>query len=79
VSLASRVVIEADRRLAEQVRRLSAQRMVFVAGLPGTGKSLLVHQLVPTEEEAEECIRDVERGSTDPMALGRELARWWHV
>ena len=41
----ARVVIDADRRLAEQIRRLSARRMVFLAGLPGTGKSLLVHQL----------------------------------
>ena len=41
----SRVLINADRRLADQIRRLSAQRMVFLAGLPGTGKSLLVHQL----------------------------------
>jgi hypothetical protein len=52
VSLASRVVIEADRRLAEQVRRLSAQRMVFFAGLPGTGKSLLVHQLAHVAQGA---------------------------
>lgn len=41
----SRVVVRADRRLAEQLRRLGGQRMVFFAGLPGTGKSLLVHQL----------------------------------
>ncbi len=43
---ASRVVVDADRGLAERVRALAARRMVFVAGLPGTGKSLLVHQLV---------------------------------
>jgi len=42
---APRLVVDADRRLAEQVRGLSARRMVFFAGLPGTGKSLLVHQL----------------------------------
>ncbi len=42
---AARLVVDADRRLAEQVRGLSARRMVFFAGLPGTGKSLLVHQL----------------------------------
>jgi hypothetical protein len=39
------LVMEADARLAEQVRGLGAWRMVFFAGLPGTGKSLLVHQL----------------------------------
>ncbi|HSE92404.1 MAG TPA: ATP-binding protein [Methylomirabilota bacterium] len=38
-------MVQADRRLAGQVRRLAGQRMVFFAGLPGTGKSLLVHQL----------------------------------
>ena len=40
-----RLVVHADPRLATQVGRLAGQRMVFVAGLPGTGKSLLVHQL----------------------------------
>jgi hypothetical protein len=40
-----RLVVQADARLAEQVRSLAAHRMVFFAGLPGTGKSLLVHQL----------------------------------
>ena len=41
-----RLVVDADERLTEQLRALSRQRMVFFAGLPGTGKSLLVHQLV---------------------------------
>src|SRR5262245_30450711 len=40
-----RFVIEADPRLAERIRSLALRRMVFFAGLPGTGKSLLVHQL----------------------------------
>ena len=43
---ASRVVVDGDRRLAERIRALAERRLVFVAGLPGTGKSLLVHQLV---------------------------------
>jgi len=43
---AARLVVHADRRLAERIRDLAGQRMVFFAGLPGTGKSLLVHQLV---------------------------------
>jgi hypothetical protein len=42
----SRMVVDADRRLAERLRALAGQRMVFFAGLPGTGKSLLTHQLV---------------------------------
>src|SRR5881397_3318394 len=45
-AVAARLVVHADRRLAERVRDLAGQRMVFFAGLPGTGKSLLVHQLV---------------------------------
>jgi len=42
---AERLVVHADRRLEAQIRALSNRRMVFFAGLPGTGKSLLVHQL----------------------------------
>jgi hypothetical protein len=42
----SRVVVSADRELAERIRALADRRMVVIAGLPGTGKSLLVHQLV---------------------------------
>jgi hypothetical protein len=42
----SHLAVDADPRLAETLCRLAGQRMVFVVGLPGTGKSLLVHQLV---------------------------------
>jgi hypothetical protein len=41
----SRLVLQAAPGLEEQMRGLAGQRMVFLAGLPGTGKSLLVHQL----------------------------------
>ena len=41
----TRFVVQSDPRLAERIRSLARQRMVFFAGLPGTGKSLLVHQL----------------------------------
>jgi len=37
--------MQSDPRLAERIRSLALRRMVFFAGLPGTGKSLLVHQL----------------------------------
>ena len=40
-----RVVVESDPRLHAQLRALGGRRLVFFAGLPGTGKSLLVHQL----------------------------------
>ena len=39
-------MVHADGRLAERVGHLAGQRLVFFAGLPGTGKSLLIHQLV---------------------------------
>jgi hypothetical protein len=45
-------VVGADRRLAGQMRALAERRMVFFAGLPGTGKSLLVHQLAHLAAEA---------------------------
>jgi hypothetical protein len=45
VGVASRVVLGAAPALEAQLRRLAARRLVFFAGLPGTGKSLLVHQL----------------------------------
>jgi len=40
-----RLVVHADHRLFEQLERLVSCQMVFFAGLPGTGKSLLAHQL----------------------------------
>ena len=41
-----RVVVRSDPGLHDQLERLAReQRMVFVAGLPGTGKSLVIHQL----------------------------------
>ncbi len=49
---ADRLVIRADRGLEVQVRALSGRRMVFFAGIPGTGKSLLVHQLAHLAREA---------------------------
>jgi hypothetical protein len=43
--MTSRLVIDADPGLADRLRGLAGLRMVFFAGLPGTGKSLLLHQL----------------------------------
>jgi hypothetical protein len=40
------LILPTDSTLNEQIRKLAhEQRLVFFAGLPGTGKSLLVHQL----------------------------------
>ena len=45
-SISGRLVVAADPRLYAHLQRLArAQRLVFFAGLPGTGKSLLSHQL----------------------------------
>src|SRR5262245_38302279 len=45
-STSERLVVAADPRLYARLQGLaSAQRLVFFAGLPGTGKSLLSHQL----------------------------------
>ncbi|MGH2403309.1 MAG: hypothetical protein ACRDGN_02490 [bacterium] len=41
----SRLVARVDPRLFDQLQDLARRRMVFFAGLPGTGKSLLTHQL----------------------------------
>jgi hypothetical protein len=45
-------VLQADRRLAAHVQVLASRRMVFFAGIPGTGKSLLVHQLAHLARDA---------------------------
>ncbi len=39
------LIVQGDSALYTQLRQLTALRMVFLAGLPGTGKSLLIHQL----------------------------------
>jgi hypothetical protein len=35
--------------------------------------------LVPTGEEADTCIREVERRYPDPTALEAEATRWWET
>lgn len=39
------LIVQGDSTLYAQLTQLAALRMVFLAGLPGTGKSLLIHQL----------------------------------
>ena len=40
------LILEADTALRQALEALAAEaRLVFFAGLPGTGKSLLIHQL----------------------------------
>jgi DNA polymerase III delta prime subunit len=45
VNPAARLVVGAAPEIEGQLRSLAARRLVFFAGLPGTGKSLLAHQL----------------------------------
>ena len=72
---AARLVVEADPRLAEAIRGLARQRMVFFAGLPGTGKSLLVHQLTHLAANAGRSVHllqwDVARPAFEASAAGR--------
>ncbi|HEV8533801.1 MAG TPA: hypothetical protein VGT00_20450 [Methylomirabilota bacterium] len=72
---AGRLVVQADQRLARQIRDLSGQRMVFFAGLPGTGKSLLVHQLAHLASGAGRSVHllqwDVARPVFEATAAGR--------
>jgi hypothetical protein len=69
------LVVEADPRLAEAIRGLARQRMVFFAGLPGTGKSLLVHQLTHLAASAGRSVHllqwDVARPAFEASAAGR--------
>jgi hypothetical protein len=72
---AARLVVEADPQLAEAIRDLARQRMVFFAGLPGTGKSLLVHQLTHLAASAGRSAHllqwDVARPAFEASAAGR--------
>jgi hypothetical protein len=72
---AARLVVEADPQLAEALRGLAKQRMVFFAGLPGTGKSLLVHQLTHMTASAGRSVHllqwDVARPAFEASAAGR--------
>ena len=45
-------MLHADGRLAGAVSELARRRMVFFAGIPGTGKSLLAHQLAHLASDA---------------------------
>jgi hypothetical protein len=71
----SRLVVEAEPQLAEVMRDLAQQRMVFFAGLPGTGKSLLVHQLTHLATDAGRSVHllqwDVARPALEASAAGR--------
>jgi hypothetical protein len=70
-----RVVVQADRQLADQLGRLSRQRMVFFAGLPGTGKSLLVHQLAHVAGRAGRVVHLVQWDVARPVFEASQSGR----
>jgi len=71
----ARLVVGASRRLEGQLRALGDQRIVFFAGLPGTGKSLLVHQLAHLADQVGRHIQlmqwDVARPAFEASSAGR--------
>ena len=71
----SGLVAAADPRLLAHLERLAAPRMVFFAGLPGTGKSLLTHQLAHLAHAAGRAVHllqwDVARPAVEASEAGR--------
>jgi hypothetical protein len=72
---AQRIVVGADRGLEARIHELSRRRLVFFAGLPGTGKSLLVHQLAHVARAAGRRVHllqwDVARPVFESIPAGR--------
>jgi hypothetical protein len=75
VEVASRVVLGAAPSLAAQLGRLAEGRVVLFAGLPGTGKSLLTHQLAHLANAAGRAVHllqwDVARPVFEASQAGR--------
>lgn len=72
----SRLVVPGDRELHARLERLvRGQRMIFVAGLPGTGKSLVIHQLAHLAAGAGRVVHliqwDVARPMVEACVAGR--------
>jgi hypothetical protein len=72
----ARLVVDADPRLAAALRDLAhAARLVFFAGLPGTGKSMLAHQLTQIATESGRRVHllqwDVSRPPFEASLAGR--------
>jgi predicted kinase len=73
----TRIIVPADSALYRQLRELARhQRFVFFAGLPGTGKSLLIHQLAHWAAAEGRVVHllqwDVARPLFENHAKGRE-------
>ena len=71
----ARWVLRSDPRLEERIRSLALRHMVFFAGLPGTGKSLLVHQLTHMARASRRSVHllqwDVARPVFEASAAGQ--------
>jgi hypothetical protein len=69
------LVVDADPGLALAMRGLAERRIVLFAGLPGTGKSLLVHQLAHLATRAGRSVHllqwDVARPAFEASAAGQ--------
>jgi len=61
------------------VDTLEVDAILPTAKLSAYDFAVALPDLVPTESEAEACIREIEGGHRDPSALARQLARWWEV
>jgi hypothetical protein len=76
----SRIVVPADRELHGCLERLaSAARMVFVAGLPGTGKSLIVHQLAHLAAGAGRVVHLLQWDVVRPVFEASETGRRYPI
>lgn len=76
----ARIVVAADRELHECLGRLArSSRMVLVAGLPGTGKSLIVHQLAHLAAGAGRVIHLLQWDVARPVFEASEAGRRYPI
>jgi len=76
----SRIVAPADPELHGCLERLArSSRMVFVAGLPGTGKSLIVHQLAHLAAGAGRIVHLLQWDVARPVFEASEAGRRYPI
>jgi hypothetical protein len=80
IERAAWLVVDADARLRERLETLAhGARMVFFAGLPGTGKSLLVHQLAHLAAAAGRAIHLLQWDVARPVFEASDAGRRYPV
>jgi len=73
-------LVQRDHALHEALARLArTARMVFVAGLPGTGKSLVIHQLAHLAVEAGRSVHLLQWDVARPVVEASEAGRRYPV